>query len=215
MARRSPFSTRTSRLALETGDAPAWEVISEGLRFGYRRGRGTQGRGGSWLAATHGPDGRRVQQALGRADDHQEPDGVKVLSCEQAKEAARAWRRNLLARRPAPCALTVNDVVERYLESREAEGMKSIYDARSRVGAHIRPKLGSIAVSDLTVEILVKWRNDMVQAPKMVRTGRFATHRNTKAVDLTDEDALRRRRDTANRTLTTLKSALNWVIVPL
>ena len=50
----------------------------------------------------------------------------------------------------------------------------------------------------------------MVKKPKHLRTGRFAEKQNFREVDLDDAEALRRRRDTANRTLTVLKAALNW-----
>ncbi|PXW50300.1 site-specific recombinase XerD [Methylobacterium sp. B4] len=88
--------------------------------------------------------------------------------------------------------------------------MKSGYDARSRAKAHILPNLGSLRVADLTLDRLRRWRDAMVKAPKLLRTSRLATKRNTRAVDISDEEALRRRRDTANRTLTLLKAALNW-----
>jgi hypothetical protein len=67
--RRSALSSRTSRAALPPSDAPEWEITGPGVRLGYRRGRGTHGRGGTWLAATRGVDGVRVQTRLGRADD--------------------------------------------------------------------------------------------------------------------------------------------------
>ncbi|WP_336489363.1 tyrosine-type recombinase/integrase [Methylobacterium nigriterrae] len=99
---------------------------------------------------------------------------------------------------------------DRWLEARAAEGMKAIYDAQSRARVHIRPKLGSVRVSDLTLDRLRRWRDAMVHAPKRVRTSKLAAKANTCEVDISDPEALRRRRDTANRTLTLLKAALNW-----
>ena len=49
-----------------------------------------------------------------------------------------------------------------------------------------------------------------MEAPKRLRTSRFAKEANVRAVDLNDEEIARQRRDTANRTMTTLKAALNW-----
>ena len=89
--RRSPLATKTSRADLPPSDAPEWEVISPGVRLGYRRGRGTIGRGGTWLAATRSPGGTRVQTKLGRADDVAVADGTAVLSHDEAKDRARAW----------------------------------------------------------------------------------------------------------------------------
>ncbi|WP_110354132.1 site-specific integrase [Methylobacterium sp. B4] len=208
--RRSGFSSRSSREKLCASDAPEWELLSPGIRLGYRAGRGTRGQGGAWLAASRTAAGKRVQIRLGRADDVLSADGEAILTHEQAKEAARAWVKSLRSAPDAQPALTVGDALDRYLEAREAEGMKSGYDARSRAKAHILPNLGSLRVADLTLDRLRRWRDAMVKAPKLLRTSRLATKRNTRAVDISDEEALRRRRDTANRTLTLLKAALNW-----
>ncbi len=102
MARnRSPLTSRTSRKDLPTSDAPVWTVISPGVRLGYRKGRGTSGRGGTWLASARTPAGIRVQAKLGRADDIAIADGV---THEDAKNAARIWPRasRLVGRRPRP-----------------------------------------------------------------------------------------------------------------
>lgn len=208
--RRSVLASRTSRSDLPPSDAPEWELISPGVRLGYRRGRGTRGQGGSWLAASRSADGKRVQTKLGRADDLSAADGCGILTHEQAKEAARAWVKSLRAAPDAQPALTVADALERYLEARSAEGMKAIYDARSRARVHILPKLGPLRVADLTLDKLRRWRDALVTAPKRLRTGRHAAKVNTRDVDVSDPEALRRRRDTANRTLTLLKAALNW-----
>jgi integrase len=185
-------------------------LIGPGIRLGYRRGRKSNGRGGTWLAASRNGQGVRVQARLGRADDAVAADGASILSHEQAKDAARAWAKSLKAGSDASPALTVNAILDRYFEARAAEGMKSIYDAKSRAALHIRPKLGSLRVSELTVEKLRKWRDGMATAPRRLRTGKFATKPNMRPLDTNDPEAARRRRDTANRTLTTLKAALNW-----
>ena len=76
---------------------------------------------------------------------------------------------------------------------------------------HVRPALGSISYAELTSRKHVsKWRNSMVTKAKYRRAGRFAEARKTFAVDLDDSEATPARRDTANRTLTVLKAALNW-----
>jgi integrase len=207
---RSILSSRTSRASLPASDAPEWEVIGPGVRLGYRRGRGSYGRGGTWLAGSRDLHGKRLQVRLGRADDTTSADGARTLTHEQAKEAARKWVASLKSGSDAAPALTVNDALDRYFEAREAEGMKSIRDARTRAAFHIRPKLGSVRVNELTVAKVRAWRDGMVTANKRLRTGRFAKKANTITVDLSDPEVIRRRRDTANRTLTTLKAALNW-----
>ncbi|MDF3154768.1 site-specific integrase [Mesorhizobium sp. XAP10] len=208
--RRSVLSSKTSRAALPASDAPEWEVISPGVRIGYRRGRGSYGRGGNWLAASRAPDNKRVQTRLGKADDLLPADGKAVLTHEQAKDAARAWVKGLKVGADASPSFTVDDALDRYFEARSAEGMKAVDDARSRAALHIRPKLGSLRVADLTIGKVRAWRDGMVTSEKRLRTAKRAKEANKILVDLSDPEVIRRRRDTANRTLTILKAALNW-----
>ncbi len=151
-----------------------------------------------------------MQAKLGLADDKLPHDGKSILSHEQAKDAARAWVKALRIGNETSPLLTVNEVLDLYFEARAAEGMKSVADAKSRAALHIRPKLGKIRVQELTVNKVRLWRDGLVSARKMRRSGRFAEKPNSVPVDLSDPDVVRRRRDTANRTLTILKAALNW-----
>ena len=154
--------------------------------------------------------GNRVQTKLGRADDVADANNGTVLSYDQAKQAAAQWAASVRSGGPVSRGLTVNDVLDQYFEAKQAEGMKGIYDAKSRANLHIRPALGSVLLTELTSKHVSKWRNSMVTKAKYRRAGRFVERRKTFAVDLDDSEALRRRRDTANRTLTVLKAALNW-----
>ena len=208
--RRSSLASKTSRASLPSDDHPEWEVISPGVRLGYRRGRGSYGRGGTWLAASRSGSGKRQQLRLGRADDTAPADGKLILSHEQAKDAARAWAKALKTGSDAAQALTVNAALDRYFEARSAEGMKTVEDAKTRAAFHIRPKLGNMLVTHLTIDKVRSWRDSMVSERKGLRTARFANKANFVLVDLSDPETIRRRRDTANRTLTTLKAALNW-----
>jgi len=208
--RRSVLSSRTSRAALPKSDRPQWEIIAPGVRLGYRRGRGTHGRGGSWLAASRSADGARQQSKIGRADDVAAADGATVFDHEQAKAAARTWAKSIKAGETKSASLTVNDVLDQYLAARGSEGMKSLDEARRRAAFSIRPKLGRQLVTELTIAKIRNWRDGLVTAEKQLRTARFAEKPNIVVVDLKDPEVIRRRRDTANRTLTTLKAALNW-----
>lgn len=209
--RRSILSSRTSRADLPPSDAPEWELVSPGIRLGYRRGRGSRGRGGAWLAAARKPDGKRVQMRLGTADDVAPADGASVLTHDQAKELARKWAKTVAREQGAIAeAITVDVVLDRYLEAREAEGMKSLYDTRLGANVHIRPKLGKLLVANLTVDRLRRWRDEMARSPRRIRSKRTETVQRYIPLDLSDPEAVRRRRDTANRILTMLKAALNW-----
>ena|ERR1035437_1161382 len=124
MARnRSPLTSRTSRKDLPTSDAPVWTVISPGVRLGYRKGRGTSGRGGTWLASARTPAGIRVQAKLGRADDIAIADGV---THEDAKNAARIWAKGIQAGGATSQALTVNAALNAYMAEREFETGKPL-----------------------------------------------------------------------------------------
>ncbi len=209
--RRSILSSKTSRSALPKSDQPEWEMIAPGVRLGYRRGRGTRGRGGSWLAASRTADGSRQQLRIGKADDVAPADGVSILDHEQAKAAARSWAKSLkVSGEKIGVSLTVNDVLDRYFEARGAEGMKSVEEARGRADFAIRPKLGRTRVAELSIGKVRAWRDGLVTAEKRRRTARYADKPNVVIVDLKDPEIVRKRRDTANRTLTTLKAALNW-----
>ena len=97
MARRSILASRTSRMALPASDSPEWEVISPGVRLGYRRGRGSYGRGGTWLAGSRNSAGKRIQARLGRADDRAAADGSAVLTHVKPFPATTASRVRFLA----------------------------------------------------------------------------------------------------------------------
>lgn len=208
--RRSALATKTSRADLPASDAPEWEVVSPGVRLGYRRGRGTRGRGGAWLAAGRKPDGTRVQCKLGLADDIAAADGENVLTHDQAKDLARKWAKAQAREQAVGEVLTVDTVLDRYLEAREAEGMKSVYETRLGFDVHIRPKLGKLLVTQLTVDKLRRWRDDLSKTPRRLRGAKGETTQRFIPLDLSDPEAVRRRRDTANRILTMLKAALNW-----
>src|SRR5207244_4151206 len=75
-------------------------------------------------------------------------------------------------------------------ERLEHEGSKSLVDARGRTKLHILPKLGTIAVTDLTRDMLSRWLTGLADGHE-------------------GGDVIRARRATANRNLTILRAALN------
>jgi integrase len=102
--------------------------------------------------------------------------------------------------------LTVRVAVEGYLDFLEAHG-KSAVDARHRAHAHIYPTLGDVEAASLTTAVLRKWLAKLAKALPRSRTkpGKPQQHR---AFDGSDE-AIRRRKSSANRTWTILRAALN------
>jgi integrase len=82
-------------------------------------------------------------------------------------------------------------------------------DARYRVDTHIAPKLGDIQCNRLTTAEIQKWLRDLAASRARLRSKKDAKKPNLRELDKDDHDAIRRRRSSANRTLTVLKAALN------
>ena len=84
---------------------------------------------------------------------------------------------------------------------------KSAYDARHRYQAHIKDQLGRIEVAALNAKKIRAWLADLAKAPPRLRTKPGEEQKHAKLGK--DEEAKRRRKASANRTLTILKAALN------
>jgi len=213
MARRTPdarLESRESRSRLASRGKPHYRLLEPGLHIGYRRLKGRKGRpavAGTWVARHYVGGRSYIVEKIGVADDFSDADGTIILSFAQAQDKART-RMVLRARSAGGITgpLTVRAAVEGYLEFLEAHG-KSAVDARHRANAHICPKLGDVEVSSLTPTMLRKWLANVARALPRARTrpGKPQQHR---AFDGSDE-AIRRRKSSANRTWTILRAALN------
>jgi integrase len=87
-----------------------------------------------------------------------------------ASEAGRA-RRDVLGRkdsglvRPAPKLLTVNELLDLYLDGLDADrslGAKTRFDYRVNADAYVRPWLGTRRVRDVTAEVVLTWQRKLV-----------------------------------------------------
>ena len=213
MPRRTPdarLESRESRSRLASRGKPHYRLLEPGLHIGYRRLKGRKGRpavAGTWVARHYVGGRSYIVEKIGVADDFSDADGTIILSFAQAQDKART-RMVLRAQSANGIAgpLTVRAAVESYLEFLEAHG-KSAVDARHRASAHICPKLGDLEVSSLTPTMLRKWLANLARALPRARTkpGKLQQHR---AFDGSDE-AIRRRKSSANRTWTILRAALN------
>ncbi len=206
--RDARLETRTARAALKSSGKPYYRSIDQGLHLGYRKGQ----TGGKWVMRRYVGGQSYAVETIGVADDAIDADGAAVLSFAQAQAEARnrfVEVKRLAAGMPAQGgAYTVGDAVSEYLGWLE-QNRKSARDARWRAEALILPQLGPLPCSELTTHRLREWRDGLAAAPPRLRTkkGQKQRHRVTVAED-TDESA-RRRKATANRTLTVLKAALN------
>jgi integrase len=201
------LDTRAARLRLKKRREPHWRSISDGLAVGYRKGA----KGGTWIARHYSTEHSRRFHAIGTADDVADADGTHVLSFAQAQEAARKWFARLARHdrgevRDGP--YTVRECVEEYLAWLQAH-RKTGYDGRHRVHTHIIPRLADFQCDRLTTADIQRWLRDLAGSPARLRSKKDAKKPNFRELDKADPEAIRRRRASANRTLTVLKAALN------
>lgn len=194
--RDTKLETRTARLKLPAGKYH-WRGISKGLAIGYWRGA----KGGSWIVRRGLPDGRYETETLGKADDHQDADGVLVLDYFQAQEKARAEVKDATEKKAQrKTRYTVADAVDDYLEWYQAH-RKAYAATKATSDAFIIPAFGSRTVASLEPKEIGDWHKSLMNAPPR-RRGKIG-------VLSGDPDAIRRRKASANRILTVLKAALN------
>lgn len=206
MARRvrdATLESKSARSALKVRGKPYYRGIGPGLHIGYRKGK----KGGRWVARLYAGEGSYRVHILADADDTLNADGKSVLDFWQAQEVARslhASRTNGSERATRRC--TVAEAIEDYLEWMEG-ARKSSQDTRYRAEALILPDLGKIDTGKLTAKQIRAWQRKIAETPPRLRTkpGEEQQYRDTPD----GPDATRRRRASANRTLTVLKAALN------
>ena len=119
---------------------------------------------------------------------------------------AQAARANPSGEVLAP--YTVRRAVDEYLAELERLGKRSAYDARRRAETLIFPDLGRVDVTKLTAERIGAWHAALAARAPRWRSSDPDEPR-LRPFDAGDEEAVRRRRSSANRTLTVLKAALN------
>jgi integrase len=170
---------------------PYWREIVQGLHIGYRKGD----RGGVWYGRKYIEDGKYAKWKVGLADDVVDADGIQILSFTQADAKVRLGRSSTVSSE----IKTVNDAVKHYMENQKTES-RSHKTTQYAVNKHISPTIGKKRLSALTIDNITEWRNELAKAGKGGKTSESsATERR------------RRRQATANRVLTILKAALNYV----
>ncbi len=202
--RDASLNSRAARGRLKPRGKPYYRVIEPGLHLGYRKPASGAGK---WVVR-HYAGGQTYQvRTIATADDYSDADGVAILSFKEAQGLARermVARAHAAAGKTGP--ITVADAMDAYLEFLE-HNRRSAADARYRDGAFIRSKLGAIEVAALTADKLRRWHADLAKEPPRLRTKKGKKQRFRQVSS--DEESKRRRRASANRTLTVLKAALN------
>jgi integrase len=206
--RNPKIDSRSARAKLQKRREPYWTVISAGNALGYRRGA----KGGTWIAKFRDDDGKRHLEALGAADDARDADGLNVFSFSQAQERARGWfQRKAREQAGDLVALdrpyTVTDALTDYRADYQRRSGKATDRLDASAAAWIVPELGTVPLDKLTKGRIVGWHQKIAETPPRLRTksGVAQKHRQADA----SLEAVRRRRSTANRVLTILKTALN------
>ena len=98
--------------------------------------------------------------------------------------------------------------MEDYFKHRLSRGAKQIPKDRSVANVRIIPTLGEIDVAKLSTRRIRDWHTSLATSSKLGRKGK-ADKIHKPVLTGVDEDSVRARRATANRTLTVLKAALN------
>ena len=206
MARRiqnSKLDTRTARQKLEQNKNPYWVRIDRNAHVGYRKGA----KGGTWIARLRLDNGFKME-SLGTADDIRDADGVDVLDFFQAQEKAREWyeQATRIEKGMGVAKYTVNDALDEYMDYLENHG-KSAQRVRYTIDAYIRSEFGPIIVTELTSKKISDWHKRLTEEKprKRAKAGKVAFKEDADKQD----DYIRKRRNSANRILTSLKAALN------
>jgi integrase len=206
--RDAKLETRTARGALKPSGKPYFRAIDEGLHLGYRKGQTA----GKWVMRSYAGGQSYVLESIGAADDTIDPDGITILSFAQAQAVARqrfVERKRVAAGHGVVNApYTVKDAINDYLTWME-HNRKSARDARWRAVALILPDLGDIDCAKLTTNSLRAWHKGLTKVAPRLRTKKGEPQRFSGVETDDPEEVSRRRRSTANRTLTILKAALN------
>lgn len=196
----SKISTRSAREKLKRGGKPYFREISPGLHLGYRKLKA----GGKWTVRVYAGDGRYLSETLALADDHDEADGARVLTYEQAQDLARKRSAEMLATDEGGHVgpYTVSAAFTDYLAMLAREN-RDTRETRRRI-SHVTDALGDIELRRLKKKNIEDWLQSFPVTPPVYRNGK------PRPVDMSDPEVIRRRKDTANRYLSDLKAALNY-----
>ncbi|SDJ18234.1 MULTISPECIES: tyrosine-type recombinase/integrase [Bradyrhizobium] len=203
--KHAKLDSRTARLKLRKGRQPHWQELQPQNHLGYQRQKSSKD--GRWVLRRYLGGGNKYRVIpLGLADDDADSDGTKILSFDQAKSKALAMMETPDGDKKIQ-RITVRQGMALYVAQKKRLG-QSVADVSSRGTAHILPKLGDRIVSELTDEQLQQWLFDIAEAPAQNRPKKGVVQFRPAPVG---EDAIRKRRATANRVLTMLKAILNYV----
>jgi integrase len=191
--------TNRAKLPIQAKE-PYWHFIAEGQHLGYRK---TGANKGTWIARYYTPQRKRRFKSLGVADDTATANETHILSFKQALSAAQKWFTDTARADAAGVVIgpyTVANACDDYLKGQTGTTSATF------VKHHIKPALGSIELHKLTKATLIDWRDELAVKPYW----RTQNQKSKKPFDITDPETQRKRKDSANRVLNTLKAILNY-----
>ena len=202
------LESRNGRLSLKQRQEPYWKTISQGLHIGYYKGSKST----SWIARYRSlTKSKYITAKLGSVDDVVESDGIKVLTFYEAQEHARSWHTDQIqietGNRAATKNYTVDHALKDYVTWFKSEGRNATYTQQT-IDYHISPHLGEIELKKLTTKLISDWRTKLIETPARIRTK--ANQPPAYKQLLNDPESIRKRKASANRTVTVLKAALNY-----
>lgn len=173
------IDSKTKRAKLLPRREPYWNRLVVGGFVGFRKLSDGEG---TWIARWRDDDGKQHYRALGHFDDY-----------DDAAKTASAWIK-ANTQGTSPSVTTVEAACKAYVESlRVEQRLTTAKDAEGRFRRLVYGQaLGEIELDKLKTTHITRWRG------KQIEQG-----------DDDDEEDLRKAKDTANRTLNTLKAALN------
>jgi integrase len=194
---KSPLDNKAERAKLRPRGAPYYLTLTSTAQLGLRRGKTRC----VWVLRRRLEDGSYVVTPIGRADD----DLADSLSFDQARDKAleivmgetppaKGASQRTKGKAASWC---VSDALNAYFEAR-----KSPQKERD-LAAAILPTLGRVPLNKLTEEMLSEALLALAERPRKTRGG------TTAPAPATDEER-RRRRNSANRSWTVLRAALNY-----
>jgi integrase len=159
----SKLGSRSARLRLPVRKKPYFMTIDRGLALGYRR---TQ-TAGTWVMRIT-RDGGDWTQAIGKADDHEEP-GPDIMTFGEAQTHARELAK---AGKPGG-SNTVAAAIDRHETDLANRGgnIRSV----PRVRLHLTAKLANKPVDALTQADLSDWRDSLLTKMKPASVNRTIT----------------------------------------
>jgi integrase len=186
------LGSRTARARLRRGRQPHWNAIDAKSHLGYVR-RPAE-RAGRWILRRR-IRGRYSTQTIGAADDAIEADGVGTLSFDEARTRALE-----LANAPRVAgSATVARALNTYIRDLKARGKST--EVADTATLYIA-ELADVPVAELTTSQLQDWLAIVAAVPVRADRGK-----NTPICF--DDEAARKRKNSANRIAAVIVAALN------